>query len=335
MVAAALLTATPTAAWASPSPLSPPSAPTPGPLAQQPPTAARDLDAHTAARLAPLQRAPPLGPASYRQPQEIALTADTHWVNQVLGVGVLNVLGFLAVQQVLRAFLDTSSPVTMVKVRLALRADGGGLRKRLREMGQLTGAGQEGLWLTLEETVNEITKRQGNVAYAEASASFFKSQNAALDAFKRLAAEEADRSNAEEEQQVVKAGEGGECSVEWDKPKPSALMSVFEKPLQSLFGGGGDDKCQDMVVVTIVVTTRGALDVPAVTNWSTLRRALQQVCGIPRSSLMALELLWSPNESEDNLSAEAVWNDYPDLIDLSNGQRVGNLIPSEQAAKVA
>jgi len=135
---------------------------------------------------------------------------------------------------------------------------------------------------------------------------------------------------------VVKAGEGGECSVEWDKPKPSALMSVFEKPLQSLFGGegvdglrlrvgwgggcgwdgggggcgcgcgrersyqiafktkpeletnlnhktkskgGGDDKCQDMVVVTIVVTTRGALDVPAVTNWSTLRRALQQVGG--------------------------------------------------------
>jgi len=58
----------------------------------------------------------------------------------------------------------TNKPPTPTRarhqVRLALRADGGGLRKRLREMGQLTGAGQEGLWLTLEETVNEITKRQ-------------------------------------------------------------------------------------------------------------------------------------------------------------------------------
>jgi hypothetical protein len=32
-----------------------------------------------------------------------------------------------------------------------------------------------------------------------------------------------------------------------------------------------------MVVVTLVVTARGVLDVPPVTNWPTLRKALQQV----------------------------------------------------------
>ncbi len=79
---------------------------------------------------------------------------------------------------------QTSNTKHQTQVRLALRADGGGLRKRLNEMPRLSGAGPEGLWLTLEETVNEIVKRKGAVAFAEAGAEYFQSQNTAIEAFK-------------------------------------------------------------------------------------------------------------------------------------------------------
>lgn len=81
---------------------------------------------------------------------------------------------------------DPLPPPPKLQLRVALRETqhGGGLRKRLGEMRDLSTAGPEGLWLTMEETINEICGRQGSLAYGEALVEYFKSQNAALDAFK-------------------------------------------------------------------------------------------------------------------------------------------------------
>ncbi|KIY95914.1 hypothetical protein MNEG_12047 [Monoraphidium neglectum] len=189
-------------------------------------------------------------------------------------------------------------------------------------MRDLSTGGPEGLWLMLEEAVNEINKRHGALAYAEASAEFFRSQASAIDAFKRLAAEEAARAGAEEADHVV-VRRPDRCDLVWEKPAPS------HNPLRSLFGGNHEQGPQEMVVVTLVVTARGVLDVPPVTNWPTLRKALQQVCGVSRSSIMAIELLWAPNNPQDFLSADDVRADYPDLVDLSTGRRVGGEPSSE------
>ena len=71
-------------------------------------------------------------------------------------------------------------------MRVALRETqhGAGLRARLGGARDLGAAGPEGLWLALEEAVSEISQRQGSVAYADVGAEQFKSQSAALQAFR-------------------------------------------------------------------------------------------------------------------------------------------------------
>ncbi|GBF94968.1 hypothetical protein Rsub_07469 [Raphidocelis subcapitata] len=331
--AAALLAAPPAAPAAEP--LSPPLAPRPGPPPAAAPPLPAPADGRAPAPLAPLAAAPPVArPFVFREP--LALTADSGllssvgmdrmdssrqgrpgqgWLVKLLEVAALNVAGFWGVRQLVRASLDTSSPVTLVKVRLALKetSHGAGLRRRLGEMRQLgASGGPEELWLLMEETVNEVTNLQGSIALAEASAEYFKSQSAAFDAFKRVAASEAARADAEEEQSV-QGGAPASC----DRPAAS--------PLQSLFGGAPvEDRCQEMVVVTLVVAARGSLEVPAVTNWPSLRASLTSVSGLSRSSLMALELLWAPDDAKDFLSLADVRQDFPDMVDLSTGRRVGD-----------
>jgi hypothetical protein len=103
-------------------PLSPPLAPRSG----APPPRAAPAAADAPRLSAPLQRAPPLtdpAAAPFRLPPELALTADDdtagpdrHWIIKVLEIGGLNILGVWLVQQALRAIMDTSAPVTLVKV---------------------------------------------------------------------------------------------------------------------------------------------------------------------------------------------------------------------------
>lgn len=327
---AAALLASPVSAWASPAD-----------LMRYPGAPSAALERPAPQRPQQLVRAPePARPVQL--PQELAAVAyvtegpDPHWIVTILEIAALNIAGFWVVQQLVRGALDTSTPVTTVKVRCALRETqhGGGLRKRLGEMRELSAMGPEGLWLTLEEAVSEICKRQGSVAYAEASAEYFKSQNAALDAFKRLAAREAARTDAEELEHVS-PDMPDKCGVDWEK-EVHPLQSMLPQPLQSLFGAGDvDDSCQEMVVVTLVVTARGVLDIPPVTNWPTLRHALQQVSGVSRSSIMAIELLWSPDNAEDYLSAADVTEDYPNLVNLATGRRVGRAANEAPAAAAA
>ncbi|KAI8474489.1 MAG: hypothetical protein J3K34DRAFT_518215 [Monoraphidium minutum] len=274
---------------------------------------------------APLLAAPPLAAALPAVvPNELAVTADSHWAVQVLGIAALNVGGFMLVQQGLRNAMD-NTPVTLVRLRCALRETqhGGGLRKRLGEMRGLADAGSEGLWLALEETVNEINRRSGSVAYADTAAAQFKSQREALSAFKRVASDEAALAGAEEAAHVSPEPPE-ECGVDWER---SGSPNPFASVLGSFFGGPPvDTSCQEMVVVTLVVAARGVLDVPPVSNWKTLRQSLQQVCGVSRSSLMAIELLWSPDNADDYLTAANVIQDYPSLIDLASGRPVGGSV---------
>jgi uncharacterized membrane protein len=69
----------------------------------------------------------------------------------------------------------------------------------------------------------------------------------------------------------------------------------------------------EYIVVTLLVATQNKLQLPAVNNTQDLRRALSQVGAIPSEQLLAVEVLWTPQDENDTLSSEDLLTEYPDL----------------------
>ncbi len=55
-----------------------------------------------------------------------------------------------------------------------------------------------------------------------------------------------------------------------------------------------------------------------VTDWPSLRHALQQVTGVSSDRVMAVELLWTPRNESDYLTRAQLEMDYPELVPFGN-----------------
>lgn len=55
--------------------------------------------------------------------------------------------------------------------------------------------------------------------------------------------------------------------------------------------GSGND---DLIVITIVVAARGNIRLPQIRSKEDLKLVLNRLASIPSSSLVALEVLWTP-----------------------------------------
>ncbi len=69
----------------------------------------------------------------------------------------------------------------------------------------------------------------------------------------------------------------------------------------------------EYIVVTLLVGTQGKLELPKVNNSDDMRRALQQLGGVPSDRLLALEVLWTPQAEGDVLTSEDLLVQYPNL----------------------
>lgn len=69
----------------------------------------------------------------------------------------------------------------------------------------------------------------------------------------------------------------------------------------------------EYIVVTVLVGTDGALELPTVNNATDLRQALQKIGGVSGDRLLALEVLWTPQADGDVLSREDLLVEYPKL----------------------
>jgi uncharacterized membrane protein len=69
----------------------------------------------------------------------------------------------------------------------------------------------------------------------------------------------------------------------------------------------------EYIVVTLLVAAEGDVKLPVVNSTEELRQALNQLGGVGRDRLMALEVLWAPQASGDVLTAEDLIVEYPNL----------------------
>ncbi|NJL41005.1 MAG: DUF1517 domain-containing protein [Leptolyngbyaceae cyanobacterium SM1_4_3] len=193
----------------------------------------------------------------------------------------------------------SSSPsVSVAKVQVGLLSDARTLQADFDRIAKSADTGSsEGLTQVLQETTLSLMRHPEYWVYGAA-----ENQQARLEAaeaqFNRLALAERSKFSEEtlsnvnnqlrqaRESALVKAEPGGEL-------------------VQSAPG--------EFIVVTLLVATQNKLQLPAVNNTQDLRRALSQVGAIPSEQLLAVEVLWTPQDENDTLSAEDLLTEYSDL----------------------
>lgn len=69
----------------------------------------------------------------------------------------------------------------------------------------------------------------------------------------------------------------------------------------------------EYIVVTLLVGVRGQLSLPEIRDADSLNQALRQLGSVGAEQLLAVEVLWTPQATDDTLSADDLMAGYPNL----------------------
>ncbi|KAI4301891.1 hypothetical protein L6164_035128 [Bauhinia variegata] len=72
----------------------------------------------------------------------------------------------------------------------------------------------------------------------------------------------------------------------------------------------------EYIVITILVAAQGVHKLPTINGSGDLKEALQKLGSIPSSRILAVEVLWTPQNENDSLSERELLEDYPLLRPL-------------------
>uniref|UniRef100_A0A0D9VXS3 Uncharacterized protein n=1 Tax=Leersia perrieri TaxID=77586 RepID=A0A0D9VXS3_9ORYZ len=72
----------------------------------------------------------------------------------------------------------------------------------------------------------------------------------------------------------------------------------------------------EYIVITILVAAEGVHKLPSINSSGDLKTALQKLGAIPSSKILAVEVLWTPQNENDTLSERELLEDYPLLRPL-------------------
>ncbi|KAH7280035.1 hypothetical protein KP509_37G049500 [Ceratopteris richardii] len=72
----------------------------------------------------------------------------------------------------------------------------------------------------------------------------------------------------------------------------------------------------EYIVVTVLVAAEGEFKLPAINSNLDLKEALRKLGSIPKDQVLAVEVLWTPQDQNDTLSERELLRDYPLLRSL-------------------
>ncbi len=90
----------------------------------------------------------------------------------------------------------------------------------------------------------------------------------------------------------------------------SQLRQALENSLNKT---DGEETSGEYIIVTLIVGAQGKLELPSINDSDNLRQALREIGGVGSDSLLAVEILWTPQEAGDTLSQDDVLAGYPNL----------------------
>ncbi|MBW4468594.1 MAG: DUF1517 domain-containing protein [Pegethrix bostrychoides GSE-TBD4-15B] len=226
------------------------------------------------------------------------------------GSGLLSLLVFMAVAGFLvntfrsmrsedgMGGYESNPTVSVAKLQVGLLSEARSLQADLNRIAEIADTSTKaGLTQVLQETTLALLRHPEYWRYAS-DQSQITSLSAAENQFNRLAIAERSKFSGETLSNVnnlLKHGESGQAL-----PAVGDLATLDKDP-------------GEYIVVTLLVASQGKLQLPAINSSQDLRQAISQIGSASGESLLALEVLWTPQADGDTLSADDVLAYYPEL----------------------
>ena len=193
---------------------------------------------------------------------------------------------------------EANPTVSVAKLQVGLLSDARSLQADLNRIAEIADTGTKaGLTQVLQETTLALLRHPEYWIYA-ADQSKTTSLNAAEGQFNQLAIAERSKFSGETLSNVnnlLKHNESGQAL-----PSSGDLATLDKEP-------------GAYIVVTLLVASQGKLQLPVINSSQDLRQAISQLGSVSGESLLALEVLWTPQADGDTLSADDVLSYYPEL----------------------
>lgn len=190
---------------------------------------------------------------------------------------------------------DSGERLSVAKVQVGLLGTARDLQKDLERIaGKADTSSARGLHYVLQETVLSLMRNPNYCVYGFAKSGVENSADEAESRFNKLSLEE--RGKFEKETRVNVGGRTGLGSLN--------IKKTLTTPINEL------------IVVTILVAVEGRVRVPKVTDRNTLIEALTTLGAVPAADVLAVEVLWTPEEEDDYFTQEDLSVDYPLLNTL-------------------
>lgn len=193
-------------------------------------------------------------------------------------------------------FDDVSASVDrsyVYKVQLGLGRSGRGVQQRLEEFASTGDTSSEaGLAELLRQTSLELMREKDAIRYVlvEASGPFSLSNGES----KMNGAAMAERSRFQ-----VERLRGAEGQVRRSTASPTVASEVLE-----------------YLVVTVLVATRAPLGISNAEDRQALDSVLAELGAVSASNLLGLEVIWTPADADDSLTATDLMTMYPEMRSL-------------------
>ncbi|XP_027349783.1 uncharacterized protein LOC113861272 [Abrus precatorius] len=230
------------------------------------------------------------------------------YVGPAVGVGVgagssffLILVGFLAFVLVSGFLSDRSEgsvltaadKTTVLKLQVGLLGMGRSLQRDLNRIAEVADTStSEGLNYVLTETTLALLRHPDYCISAYSSVDIKRGMEDGEKRFNQLSIEE--RGKFDEE----------------------TLVNVNNIKRQSTRSQRANGFSNEYIVITILAAAEGEHKLPSINGSRDLKEALQKLGSIPSSKLLAVEVLWTPQNENDTLSERELLEDYPLLRPL-------------------
>jgi uncharacterized membrane protein len=191
------------------------------------------------------------------------------------------------------AAASSNPPVAVAKLQVGLLAGARALQEDLNRLATTADTGtSQGLAKLLQETVLALLRHPDYWAYA-ASEDQQTRLLSAEQTFNRYTLSARSRFSEETLSNV---------NSQIAQAQPKAALP-----------GNADGAPGEYILATVVVATQGKLDLPDIQSAADLRQALNQIGAVSSDNLLAVEVLWTPQQTGETLSADELVAGYPEL----------------------
>lgn len=191
--------------------------------------------------------------------------------------------------------LETGERISVAKLQVGLLSTARDLQRDLERIASSADTSSpRGLHYVLQETVLALMRNPNYCVYGFAKSGVERSADEAESRFNKLSLEE--RGKFEKETRINVSGRTSRGSL--------GRMRDYGAPVSEL------------IVVTILVAADGRVRLPKVNSKESLIESLATLGAVPASDILAVEVLWTPEEEDDYFTADDLAADYPLLNTL-------------------